>query len=288
VAALTPLILVSAAWALTGPQDDPPAKEKPAAEQLRDLQQEYQKARTEILEKYRKAQKEEEKQEYVQQFYGLGGKFAGRYLEFARKHAKEPAAVQALVFLVTEADGTPEASQAADLIVKDHLGDRQIAALVQRLADSPSATAEKIIRGVLEKAKDKDEKGRATFALAQHLKEKAGTVRTVKSAPPEMLKQMATRMGEAGVQQLRAADPAALEAEAEKLFEAVTKEYADVSGGPRGGALGARAKTELYELRHLSVGKAAPEIEAEDLAGVKFKLSDYRGKVVMLDFWGHW
>ena len=32
----------------------------------------------------------------------------------------------------------------------------------------------------------------------------------------------------------------------------------------------------------------APEIEAEDLDGVSFKLSDYRGKVVVLDFWGNW
>jgi peroxiredoxin len=32
----------------------------------------------------------------------------------------------------------------------------------------------------------------------------------------------------------------------------------------------------------------APDIESEDLDGVKFKLSDYRGKVVVLDFWGDW
>ena len=32
----------------------------------------------------------------------------------------------------------------------------------------------------------------------------------------------------------------------------------------------------------------APEIEAEDLDGVNFKLSDYRGKVVVIDFWGDW
>ena len=35
-------------------------------------------------------------------------------------------------------------------------------------------------------------------------------------------------------------------------------------------------------------GESAPEIEGEDLDGKKFKLSDYRGKVVLLDFWGHW
>ena len=32
----------------------------------------------------------------------------------------------------------------------------------------------------------------------------------------------------------------------------------------------------------------APEIEGEDLDGAKFKLSEYRGKVVLLDFWGNW
>ncbi len=36
------------------------------------------------------------------------------------------------------------------------------------------------------------------------------------------------------------------------------------------------------------VGQPAPEIEGEDVDGVAFKLSDYRGKVVMLDFWGNW
>jgi peroxiredoxin len=38
----------------------------------------------------------------------------------------------------------------------------------------------------------------------------------------------------------------------------------------------------------LEVGNLAPEIEAEDIDGVKFKLSDYRGKVVLLDFWAKW
>jgi cytochrome oxidase Cu insertion factor (SCO1/SenC/PrrC family) len=37
-----------------------------------------------------------------------------------------------------------------------------------------------------------------------------------------------------------------------------------------------------------SVGALAPEITGSDLDGNAFKLSDYRGKVVLLDFWGMW
>jgi peroxiredoxin len=32
----------------------------------------------------------------------------------------------------------------------------------------------------------------------------------------------------------------------------------------------------------------APDFEASDENDVKFKVSDYRGKVVVLDFWGFW
>jgi cytochrome oxidase Cu insertion factor (SCO1/SenC/PrrC family) len=36
------------------------------------------------------------------------------------------------------------------------------------------------------------------------------------------------------------------------------------------------------------VGQPAPEIEGEDQDGKPLKLSDYRGKVVLLDFWASW
>ena len=49
-----------------------------------------------------------------------------------------------------------------------------------------------------------------------------------------------------------------------------------------------RAQGALNELTLLQVGMTAPEIVGEDLDGVEFKLSDYRGKVVLLDFWGDW
>jgi hypothetical protein len=36
------------------------------------------------------------------------------------------------------------------------------------------------------------------------------------------------------------------------------------------------------------IGEVAPEIDGEDIEGVRFRLSDYRGRVVVLDFWGNW
>ncbi len=48
------------------------------------------------------------------------------------------------------------------------------------------------------------------------------------------------------------------------------------------------ASRAASELQNLTIGKVAPEIEGVDVDGKKFKLSDYRGKVVVLDFWGDW
>jgi cytochrome oxidase Cu insertion factor (SCO1/SenC/PrrC family) len=48
-----------------------------------------------------------------------------------------------------------------------------------------------------------------------------------------------------------------------------------------GGTVGAKARSELDD--NLVVGKVPPEIEGQDQDGKKFKLSDYRGKVVLLD-----
>ncbi len=43
-----------------------------------------------------------------------------------------------------------------------------------------------------------------------------------------------------------------------------------------------------FRRARLQVGMVAPDIAGEDLDGARFQLSDYRGKVVVLDFWGFW
>ena len=48
------------------------------------------------------------------------------------------------------------------------------------------------------------------------------------------------------------------------------------------------AKGFLNEIRNLQVGKIIPDLQSEDLNGKKVKLSDYRGKVVVLDIWATW
>jgi hypothetical protein len=74
--------------------------------------------------------------------------------------------------------------------------------------------------------------------------------------------------------------------EVEAVFEQAAKNYGDVKL-PSGGTVADTAAMELFAIRHLAVGKEADDIEGPDQNGVRFKLSDYRGKVVLLYLWQH-
>jgi thiol-disulfide isomerase/thioredoxin len=94
------------------------------------------------------------------------------------------------------------------------------------------------------------------------------------------------------VKYIRTTDPSATRKEAEKLFERAIRDYGDVAYD-RANGIGDRtvadaARPALFELQNLAVGKTAPEIEGEDIDGKPMKLSDYRGKVVVLSFWASW
>jgi thiol-disulfide isomerase/thioredoxin len=76
------------------------------------------------------------------------------------------------------------------------------------------------------------------------------------------------------------------------LLERLTqdKDYAAtvVTKGESTFTLGALAGHDLFELRYLVSGKPAPDIIGEAIDGKPMKLSDFRGKVVVLVFCGHW
>ena len=65
------------------------------------------------------------------------------------------------------------------------------------------------------------------------------------------------------------------------LLERLAKDYGETVEGQR-------AKATLNGEVVLTIGNVAPDFTTKDAEGVEFKLSDYRGKVVVLDFWGFW
>ena len=48
------------------------------------------------------------------------------------------------------------------------------------------------------------------------------------------------------------------------------------------------ARRRVFAHRHLRVGCVAPDFEAADVDGVELSLSEFRGQVVLLDFFGFW
>jgi hypothetical protein len=66
-----------------------------------------------------------------------------------------------------------------------------------------------------------------------------------------------------------------------QLLSQVRKDYKDTE-------YATKAENAIFEIEHLAIGKVAPDFDAADQNGRQFRLSDYRGKVVVLDFWGFW
>lgn len=135
-------------------------------------------------------------------------------------------------------------------------------------ADSYPA-AINLIQNVAEKNPDRTARGQAVIAQARLAKRKFDEAEYKK-----------------------ASDVDSLAIEAEKAFELVVNDYADC---PRLRdaligqlTLGQEAEQGLFELHNLRIGKMAPDIEANDLDGASFKLSDYRGRVTVLIFWASW
>jgi hypothetical protein len=143
----------------------------------------------------------------------------------------------------------------------DRMKPDRIAQLCQALSYSTDEVSETLLRTLLEKDPRREVQGLASLTLAQELKRRL---------------EMTPAGGEATASQVLA--------ESEKLLRRASDQFGDVKLAV-GGTVGDKAKLELDDILHLAVGKVAPEIEGQDQDGTKFKLSDYRGKVVLLDFW---
>ncbi len=77
------------------------------------------------------------------------------------------------------------------------------------------------------------------------------------------------------------------EPELAETLKTIIRDYADVPYW-RYENLGNMASMKLFELEHLGIGDPVGEIEGIAIDGTPVKLSDHRGKVVVLFFWGSW
>ena len=70
--------------------------------------------------------------------------------------------------------------------------------------------------------------------------------------------------------------------------EAVEELYAQLGADAKNNEFGQRVKSRIEGRRRSAEGNPAPEFASMDTSGRAVKLSDFRGKYVLLDFWASW
>ena len=282
------LLAAGPAWAR--PDDKPDAKGLSPGEEVQKLISDYQKAQSDFYGKLREAKTAEERTKLLADGQPRPDQAAARLLELAEKNPTDKDVnPKALIWVVANAGYDADARKAKDkalgLLTRDHAGSDEVGNLCMALTREPSDAAEKFLRAAAEANSSNAVKGKAVLALGEYLKNTAEMVRQLKQ-DPDLAKNLAPAWGQDVVDRLAAADADQMSADAEKQLETAADKFADAPVYRT--TVGELARGELFELRNLAIGKVAPEIEADDLDGKSFKLSDYRGKVVVIDFWGNW
>jgi peroxiredoxin len=198
-------------------------------------------------------------------------------------------ALDALISVVKTARGGPSdrSERAIAIMAIDHVRDERMGDVCQQISDFfHLPAAEKLIRTVLDQNPSRTAKGLACHALAQYLNYQAHIAGRLRGNPDWIPNFEQSRGKDRIGTFMREKDPNTLKEEAAKFLERAISEYGDVRYGQR--TLAEVAEGELFDLRQLKIGEVAPEIDGEDTDGKRLKLSDYRGKVVVLTFSGNW
>src|SRR5262249_1509309 len=128
------LILGPALWAL-GDQDKP--KPRTPAEQYKALVEEFNKAQKEFMTQYRAATSQEEQKKLFRE-KSPPPQYAKKFLALAEQHPKDPAAIDALTWVVLHARRSPEAEKAIDILFTEHITSEKLQSVCPALASSSS------------------------------------------------------------------------------------------------------------------------------------------------------
>ncbi len=307
-----------------GAQEKGDKKPPSAKEQYDNMLLEFSTKQRLIIAEFSKL-KGEEQQKLLQKYREMGKEYAEKFYKLAEDNPQEPMATDALFWVLQFGAGSAVHAKAMDtiteLIAKMPLKD--LAARVGSVGpsvplldavfkrarqdiDEPGASTllgwiglragflpvgQKAIKLLVEKFPDDPALERVCQALGQSgAPGAADTLKQIftKTSRPRVKGMAAMGLGSALAAQAdllgdKLAEADKVAAEGEKYLVMVIEDYSKDSP-----ALLKDAERELKALRTLRVGKTVPEIAAADLDEKEFKLSDYRGKVVLLDFWGNW
>lgn len=202
---------------------------------------------------------------------GPGLVFAPRFLAFAEKNPKDPAALDSLQMALQLSGGPSGKSgiwaRTIKVLRAGYVTHPEIKKVVSSLASSRDPEAEALVRAVIERHPNRKTQARACKMLGEAM---AASVRMAELIQDNehYRKTVETSMGKERVANIVAsADKNKKEAAALKRL--LEEKYSDV-------------------LPDLSIGKAAPEVLNKDTAGKSVRLSDLKGKVVVLDIWATW
>jgi hypothetical protein len=229
--------------------------------------------------------------------------FASKFVDLAEKYSNDPVALKALRQACQVVGSTDSAainawemnesnfpagnrddapSRTVALVLRDHVLSDKLGPIIDRMRYAYRMNYEPCLQTVLDQNPHRDVKGLTCMVLGQFLGDKLRMLELADDRQ-ELASCYKIVFGKQYLPQLRQLDRARLSARIEALFERAVSEFGDVKF--RNTTVGETAKSELYAIRHLSVGREASDIVGKDQDGTPFKLSDYRGKVVLLYFW---
>ena len=229
-------------------------------EQLEDLIDEFDERMAKFMEAYRAEQDEAKRQDLFTGVYPRPADFAPRFRALATEFKDTRAGAGALVWIATKVYGDTQ-QRTVDELLRDYPDSPLLEQVVPLLANRSDEGSRSNLRAILSESPHRNVRGHACQALALNLRGLA-----TDTEDEDQSKSLMT--------------------ESRALLMRVQEEFDDVPH--YSGTLGAAARGELFESDRLQIGMVAPDIAGADLQGVEFKLSDYRGKVVVLDFWGNW
>ncbi len=235
------------------------APASPLATEIRAIIDEYENSVRANTQKLIAAATEEEKNKFRASIPSAGP-YATKMMKLVQTNLDQPDVVKGVNWLVTGAAGFPEGQEALKMLGTTFSDRAGIAEAVKQL-EYHGLPAEPVLKAVIEKNTHREEKAAALYALgAIHFKNFDASADRVSAA--------------------------ASKSKALECFQQLYADYEDVT--IQGFKLSDTVAKMFFEMTSLQVGCEAPEIEGKDADGVAFKLSDYRGKYVIVIFWGGW